>query len=251
MSTLMEAPAGEPEKPAANITAAAPRTVSEILVVDLPDSGQASVSYALPVRSGRAAQIGNKGGNPGYYVASTLNSLLGGGYSSRLNQEIRIKRGLSYGAGSTFGWRWESSNFGTRTQTKNESAPEVAEIVVTELKRLVDGAISAAELDPRKAVLTGGFGRNIETTGGLVGALSDLYTYEIPASELNAFSNAINRVSDREIGAFAKANLLGGKIVIVGDHAKFKDDLMKRFPGVKLRVIKAEELDITKPDLTK
>ena len=43
--------------------------------------------------------------NKSYYPALALNSVLGGGYSSRLNLEIRIKRGLSYGAGSNFSCR--------------------------------------------------------------------------------------------------------------------------------------------------
>ncbi len=91
-----------------------------------------------------------------------------------MNQEIRIKRGLSYGAGSSFGFRDKSSNFATRTQTKNESAAEVAELVIAEIRKLEDGKIIDTELGPRKMVLTGTFGRNLETTGGLAGAIADL-----------------------------------------------------------------------------
>ena len=54
-----------------------------------------------------------------YYPAIVLNSILGGGYSSRLNQEIRIKRGLSYGAGSSFAWRTDGGGFGTRTRCRS------------------------------------------------------------------------------------------------------------------------------------
>jgi len=103
--------------------------VQRILVVDLPDSGQASVNYTTEIHEGRVEALGPDkwDSNKGYYEANVLNSVLGGGYSSRLNQEIRIKRGLSYGAGSNFAWRWQKSNFSTRTQTKNESAAEVVE----------------------------------------------------------------------------------------------------------------------------
>ncbi len=213
-----------------------------ILVVDLPDSGQASVSYIKKsCESGRGRDV--------YYPASVLNSLVGGGYSSRLNQEIRIKRGLSYGAGSSFAWRENKANFGTRTQTKNESAPEVAELVLAEIKRLTEGSIAAAELDPRKSVLTGGFGRNIETTAGLVNAVADLYTFNIPTAELNNYMRKVNAVTDKQIREFAAANLLGGDIIIVGDYAKFKDDLAKRFPATKPTVIPAAELDVPKPGL--
>ena len=212
-----------------------------ILVVDLPNSGQASVNYGKMVGS-------NGRGGKSYFPASVLNSLLGGGYSSRLNQEIRIKRGLSYGAGSSFSWRSDKSNFGTRTQTKNESAAEVTELVLAEVKRLTEGSIADSELSPRKSVLTGGFGRNLETTQGLAAAVADLYSFDLPTSELNSYTKNVETVKDAQIRDFAKANLLGGDIIIVGDYAKFKDDLAKRFPNMKIQVVKAAELDLKKFD---
>jgi zinc protease len=243
------APLSAPE----NAPAAAP-LVKRILVVDLPSSGQASVTYAIPVDTGRVDFGGDKpvtAVSKSYYPALALNSLLGGGYSSRLNQEIRIKRGLSYGAGSSFSWRWETSNFGTRTQTKNESAAEVAELVLAEVKKLTEGSIADSELGPRKSVLTGNFGRNLETTGGLAAALADLYTFEIATSELNKYVGNVNAVTDDQIRSFASANLLGGDVIIVGDYAKFKDDLAKRFPNMKIDVVKIDELNIDSPTLRK
>lgn len=219
-------------------------TVKRILVVDLPNSGQATVAYAKDLdKTNRTSED--------YYPATVLNSLLGGGYSSRLNQEIRIKRGLSYGAGSSFAWRSSSSNFSTRTQTKNDSAAEVAELVVTEINKLSDGAIPDTELGPRKLVLTGGFGRNLETTLGLAGALSDLYSFGISSAELNAYMKSVQAVSDAQIKTFAGANLKGGDIIIVGDYKIFKDDLAKRFPGMNVQVIEAANLDISKQNLQK
>jgi zinc protease len=213
--------------------------VNRILIVDLPNSGQAAVTYAKPVKGvGRGADA--------YYTASVLNSLLGGGYSSRLNQEIRIKRGLSYGAGSNFGWRMSNASFGARAQTKNESAAIVAELLVGELRRLTSEAIPAAELDPRKAVLTGGFGRNVETTGGLVNALADLYTFGVPTSALNSYIPTVTGVAGNQVTAFASATLLGGDLVIVGDYSVFKDDLAKRFPNKTVTVVKADTLDLSK-----
>ena len=213
--------------------------VARILVVDLPGSGQSSVNFYRPIRT-----IGR--GSKDYYAASVLNSLLGGGYSSRLNQEIRIKRGLSYGAGSGFGWRSSGTNFTTRTQTKNQSAAEVAELVVGELKRLADTDAAETELNPRRLVLIGGFGRNLETTSGLTAALADLYTFGVPTSEINKYTTSVQNVSAANVKDFASRYFHDGEIVIVGDYSKFKDDLAKRFPGVNIEVIKASELDITK-----
>ncbi|MFN2412476.1 MAG: M16 family metallopeptidase, partial [Pyrinomonadaceae bacterium] len=177
-----------------------------ILVVDMPKSGQAVVSYQK-----RIDAVGRQ--STSYYPAGVLNSLLGGGYSSRLNQEIRIKRGLSYGAGSNFGWRNDTTNFGARTQTKNESAAEVLELVAAEIKRLTTGEITTAELMPRKSVLTGSFGRNLETTQGLASAVGDLYSFGVPVAELNRYSDSVNAVSEGQIREFAGKNLLGGDVI--------------------------------------
>jgi len=241
-------PAGKGTASPGNASGAGPSATDPIyrrfLVVDLPNSGQASVNYIAPVYG-----VGRK--SKDYYTASVLNSLLGGGYSSRLNQEIRIKRGLSYGAGSRFGWRGDLSNFSASTQTKDVSAAEVAELIVAEVNRLRTTDPNDAELDPRKAVLTGNFGRGLETTAGLAGALAELYSFAIPTGELNAYLNNVNSVQNAAVKSFAVKNFANGDIVIVGDYAKFKDDLAKRFPNAKVEVIKASELDLTAANLQK
>jgi zinc protease len=218
--------------------------VSRMLVIDLPNSGQAAVTYAKPVFEARRS-------SSEYYPAIVLNSVFGGGYSSRLNYEIRIKRGLSYGAGSQFGWRSESANFATRIQTKNESAAQVAELVLAELRRIGDTSVGKDELVPRKSVLTGNFGRNLETTSGLAAALSDLYAFGISPNKLNSYVTDVNGVTDGQIKAFGSGHLPGGDMIIVGDYSIFKDDLAKRFPNMKIDVIKASDLDISKPGLHK
>jgi zinc protease len=215
-----------------------------ILVVDLPDSGQAAVKY---LKAGEGISRSSRD----YFPASVLNSLLGGGYSSRLNQEIRIKRGLSYGAGSGFAWRFSKNNFATSTQTKNESAAEVAELVIAEIKRLGDKTAEDTELSPRKLVLNGNFGSALETTGGIAGLLSELYTFSLPASNLDAYMSNVRTVSSSQVRDFAYKNFKNGDIIIVGDAKLFMDDLRKRFPRTPIETIKADDLDITTVSLRK
>ncbi len=226
---------------------------NKILVIDLPNSGQASVNYTKNTAVGRVDfdDYTNASTAKSYYPAQVLNSVLGGGYSSRLNQEIRIKRGLSYGAGSGFGWRSRYGNFATRTQTKNESAAEVAELVLAEINKLTASNVVKNELVPRQSVLTGNFGRELETTEGLAAAVADLYSFGLLTSELNSYTKNVNNVTDAQIRDFAKNNLLGGDIIIVGDYAKFKDDLAKRFPKIQVQVVQADKLDLSKDNLKK
>lgn len=221
--------------------------LNRLVVIDLPNSGQAAVNYFKPIRSeGRAVcfDVMRCQTEENFYPASVMNSVLGGGYSSRLNQEIRIKRGLSYGAGSGFSWRKASSNFGARTQTKNESAAEVAELVLAEIRKMTETAVSEKELNPRKLVVTGDFGRDLETTGGLAGAISDVYSYSLSTDELNSFMPSVQAVTAEQIRKFSNDFLKGGDIIIVGDYKVFKDDLAKRFPNVKVQVIRAEGLNL-------
>jgi zinc protease len=116
---------------------------------------------------------------------------------------------------------------------------------------LTSDQIAETELVPRKSVLTGNFGRNLETTGGLAAQLADLYSFGLPAAELNSYMTKVQSVADKQIRDFAVENLAHGDLIIVGDYAKFKDDLAKRFPGMKTEVVKADELDLSAANLRK
>lgn len=226
--------------------------VNRIMVVDLPNSGQAAVKYLKRLDVGRidctqpTCSVSER-----FFPATVLNSVLGGGYSSRLNQEIRIKRGLSYGAGSSFAWRDSESNFSTSTQTKSESAAEVAKLVLDEIDKLGDKLATNVEIDPRKLVLSGDFGRDLETTAGLADRIADLYAFGLKPVEMNSYVRNVRAVTDQQIRSFADSSLRGGDIIIVGDAKLFMEDLKKRFPGMTVNVIPADELDLGKESLRK
>jgi len=211
-----------------------------VLVIDMPESGQSAVVV------GRA---GIRRTDPAYMKAIVANSVLGAGYSSRLNQEIRIKRGLSYGAGSSFEPRVDVGPFMARTETKHESAAEVAGLLVGELNRLSQSDVPEAELTPRKAALIGGFAQSLETTSGIVNRVSSLALYGLPLSDINRYISGVQAVTAEEVRKFAGSNL-GGKdvnVVVIGDAKKFAKPLRTQFGEVE--VISAEELDLASPTL--
>lgn len=227
-------------------------TPRRILVVDLPNSGQAAVKYVKRIDTGRIkCELSVCTTTDAFFPATVMNSVLGGGYSSRLNQEIRIKRGLSYGAGSGFGWRERQTNFSTSTQTKSESAAEVAELVLAEVAKLGQNPVASAELDPRRLVLSGDFGRDLETTAGLADRIADLYSFDLRPAELNSYVKSVRSVTSAQIREFADQSLKGGDIVIVGDAKLFAEDLKKRFPSMMINTIPADDLDLSKESLRK
>jgi len=227
-----------PAAPAAKVGDAKAR----VLVIDKPDAGQAAVLLVRP---------GLRRTDPDFYRGIVTNSLFGGGYSSRINQEVRIKRGLSYGAGSSLDVRRDVGPFVISTQTKNESGDEVASLFMSELTRLGTEPIVDAELTPRKAVLVGNFGRSLETTTGLVGRVAALAQYGVPVSEIDRYIQSVQAVSPADVQKFASGRI-GAKessLVIVGNASAFLEDLKKQFPNVE--VIPVAEVDFNSPTLRK
>lgn len=212
-----------------------------VVVVDMPGAGQAAVVFA---RRGIART------DPEFYSGVVANSVLSG-YSGRLNQEIRIKRGLSYGARSSLDSRRDVGPFTASAQTKNPSGAEVASLLMGELTRLSSEAVSEAELTPRKAVVIGNFGRSLETTEGLVGQIASLALYGLSLDEINRYIASVQAVTPAQIQKFAGSRLgaSDAAIVIVGDAKDFIEPLRKQFPGVE--VIKRDELDLDSGKLRK
>ncbi|MCU1347317.1 MAG: putative Zn-dependent peptidase [Acidobacteria bacterium] len=230
-ATITVKTAASPAAASTSPSAAAPRVV----VIDLPDAGQAAVTVA---------KLGLRRADPAYSVSQVANSILGGGYSSRLNQEIRIKRGLSYGASSGFDLRRDVGPFGASAQTKNESATEVAGIILEELNRMGGEAVGDPELGPRKAVLIGGFGRSLETSSGIVSRIAALALHGLSLDEINRYISGVQAVSAADVQKFSAAHLgaTDASIVIIGDAKKFLEPLRKRFGNVE--VIPIAELDL-------
>ena len=235
---------GDWTAPSAPLPSATPPEVKaspRVIVVDLPDSGQAAVSVTMP---------GIRRGDDRYYPGIVANGLLNG-YSARLNAEIRIKRGLSYGAGSALDARRFTGPFVARVQTKNESAPEVVDLILAELKKLGQAPAQPEELSVRQAALAGGYGRTLGTSEGLAATLSSYALQDIPLSEIGRYQDRVRAVTPDQAQAFAAALLDPGRadVIVVGDGKLFLPALKAKFP--ELQVIPAAQLDLDSPGLRK
>lgn len=212
-----------------------------IIVVDMPAAGQA---FVLATRTAINRD------NPNYFPGIVTNAVLSG-YSGRLNWEIRVKRGLSYGAGSSLDTRRSAGAFIATASTKNESGAEVAGLTLGEIGKLASGGVEQTELTPRQASLIGGFARQMETTSGLVGQVSSLAIYGINFDQLNQFVSRVQAIRPEDVKKFAAANLNTGStsLIVVGDAKKFLPDLQKQFPSVE--VIPIDQLDLNSASLKK
>ena len=121
--------------------------------------------------------------------------------------------------------------------------------MIEQMKRLGTEPVPAAELDTRKAVLIGGFGRASETTGGIAAVLGQYALEGVPLDELKRFVPAVTAVDAAAVQAAARAVIdpARASVVVVGDAKLFLPALKKAYPHVE--VIPASTLDLGKSAL--
>ena len=211
-----------------------------ILLIDQHGAGQAGVvaAHAAPPRN-----------DTGYYVGTVANAVLGGSYSARLNEEIRIKRGLSYGASSRLQSLGDAGMWLAAAQTKNPSAPQVVDLMLGEFSRLGRTRVDAQELAARKATLIGSYGRSLETTAGLAERVGELAVYGVKLDQIGKYIEQVQAVTPKQIEKYAAKHLdaAGSKLVVVGDATQFGAAIRQAHPQAVL--LESTALDLDSPDL--
>jgi zinc protease len=211
-------------------TASAPR----VIVIDNPASDQAAVSVVLR---------GIARSDDDYFPLVVANSALGGSSTGRLFQEVRVRRALSYGANSALAaWRDEGPLVAL-AQTRNNAAPEVAQVMLAEIRRMRDEPIAEDVLTKRRTLLVGSFGRQVETTNGLGQFLANLAVQGLPMSDYARYIPNLQAVTPAQVTASVAAEIdpAQASIVIVGRASEFLEALRAQHPNVE--VIPIGELD--------
>ena len=216
--------------------APAPRTI----VIDMPEAGQAAVLAGMRVtpRSG-----------PDYYPLLLANSVLGVGSNGRLFEEVRTRRGLSYGAYSAFPSRADDAVLSATAQTQNATADEVVQVILDQFGAL--GTQPAAEdaLHKRRLYLGGSVTRALETSSGFNGMIAGLLLQRLEPGEAALYADRLAAVSPEAAADVARRYVTPqqASVIVVGNAAEFLDDLRKIRPDVV--VIPAAELDLSSASL--
>ncbi len=208
----------------------------QVLVVDIPSAGQTGVLAAVPAVGRTDAAW------PALRIASAR---LGGGSLGFLNQEIRVRRGLSYGAGSLIDARAGGTLLIAATQTRNDAAVQVARLVLDQLVRLSAEPATADILAERNAFLVNGVAAQTERTAGLADYLASLVTNGAPLASARAEMLGESPPSIEAVNGLASGMLLPDRatLVLVGDSRQWLDALRQRFP--QLRVVNAEGVPVS------
>ena len=163
---------------------------------------------------------GIKRDNPDFYALSVMNYILGrGGFSSRLNEEVRAKRGLAYSITSFFDAGKNSGSFQVVLQTKNESAKEAIDLSLKEMEKIRKEPVSEKELERAKKYLIGSFPMRLDTQAKLASFMTQLEYYGLGLEYDRRYSSLIGSVTREDILRVASTYLHPERliIVVVGD----------------------------------
>ncbi|GAB4436810.1 MAG: pitrilysin family protein [Anaerolineae bacterium] len=196
---------------------------SLIYLVDRPTSEQATV------------QVGNRAidaRNPDRYALSVVNTVLGGGSSSRLYTNLREDKGYTYGVYSRFGRPNDTSTFRVVGDVSQDHAADAVQEILSELERIRTEPIAEQELTDAKNQLIGNFALAIEQPSDFADQLATRYLTGIPIEELNDYLQAIEQVTAEEAQAAAAKYIDSDQpiIVVVGDAEAVKPQLEQLGP---------------------
>lgn len=131
------------------------------------------------------------------YVGNYI--LGGGGFVSRLMNEVREKRGLAYSVYSYFTPMQQPGAFQIGLQTKKEQADEALALVRQTLRTFVDKGVTAKELRAAKQNIVGGFPLRIDSNRKIIEYLGVIGFYELPLSYLDDFTVRVEKVTAAQI----------------------------------------------------
>jgi zinc protease len=207
-----------PPRPAWTIP---PVAGTRILLVDRPDLTQATIMLG---------HAGIKHADPRWYAVTLMNYVLGGSdFSSRLMTEVRSKRGLTYGIGSSFGASLYTGAFRVSAATKNETVWDALLASVNEIRRMQADGPTGVELDKAKGYYAGSYPFSLQTAAGIAGALVEAEEHGLGAAYVRDLPLRLAAVDEAQAKAAAKDFLHPDTllVVIVGKGDAIEPQLAK------------------------
>jgi zinc protease len=185
---------------------ALPMTANRVLLVDRPGSVQSSIYIGQP--------------SPGYESADIFSLIaaarvLGGGFSSRINMNLREKHGWSYGAFSSYVPFKGTGAFYTSSTVRTNATDSALAESVREFKRLATEAVPATELSSSLANVVASFPSSVQTVQGLMSRLNIVVVYGLPMDYYSTYRERLASVTAADVGRIGSSYLKPDALTIV------------------------------------
>ena len=179
-----------------------------------------AVDERIPFKSAQAhvlmGQPGYKRSDPDFFALLVGNHILGGGdLTSRLMEEVREKRGLSYGVYSSFAPGLHAGAFTVELQTRSDQAADTVGVLRQVVRDFVAQGPTEAELQAAKDNLIGGFALRIDANGKLLDNVTNIAWNGLPLDYLDHWTERVAQVTAADIQAAFQRKLQPDRMVTV------------------------------------
>jgi len=230
VSKVFGAWAAAPIKPP-ELPAIPPLARREVMVID-KDITQANIILG---------NLGIARHNPDFYAFQVMNYILGGGgFASRLLDDIRVNRGLAYSVHSSLSPGLEPGPFTVTLETKNASAAEAIQQVVEQLRQIMTKPVTEEELKDAKSYLIGSFPRKMDSMSKRAGLLGYVEVFGLGLDYPWRYPDLIQHLTPADVQKVAEKYLHPDNylLVVVG-----KTSAMPSLPGATPGQKKEEKKD--------
>ena len=195
---------------------------TRVVLVDKPDLTQATLMFGHPGISHRDAD---------WYATTLVNYVLGGSdFSSRLMTEVRSKRGLTYGIGSSFGATLIQGAFRISAATRNETASEALAVAIGEVRKMKTAGPTSSEIAKAKGYYAGSIPFELESAAGIAGGMVAAELHGLGTSYVRQLPLRLAGVADAAARAAAASHLDPDDmaIVVVGRASELEPELRRK-----------------------
>ncbi len=205
----------------------------QIYLIDRPGAAQSQI---------RIGWIGVPRSTPDYHVLEVMNTVLGGSFTSRLNQNLRERNGYAYGAGSVFDMRSTAGPFYASSGVQTDKTVES----LCEFFNELDGIrrpVPPDELARARNYLALGFPAGFETTGSVASQIGELIIYGLDQSAFTRYVPTVLAVTPADVERAALQYVQPDKfaVIVVGDLATIEQPIRSANLG-PVRVVPVDDI---------
>ena len=185
-------------------------------VAPLAQAMQKNIAFDAAQAQVLMGQPGYKRNDPAFFPLLVGNYILGGGgFVSRLQNEVREKRGLTYGAYSNFSPGLHAGAFTVSLQTRPDQAAQALDVARSVVKDFVANGPTELEVKAAKDNLIGGFALLIDSNRKLLGNISNIAWNDLPLDYLDTWTQQVDKVTLQDIKTAMAAKLQPDKMVTI------------------------------------
>jgi len=197
---------------------------TRVILVDRPQSVQSSIVVG---------QAGFRATDPDYLKMVALNHVLGGGFSARMNMNLREKHGYTYGAFSNLDLRAGSGAFRITSDVRTSATDSALVEAVNEYKRIAGEPVPVSELQGALNNLVSSFPSAVQTVQGLTGRIQQLIVWGLPVDFYTTYRERLAAVTPDDVRQVATSRLTPDNVIVVvaGDLSKIEAPIRARNLG--------------------